>query len=151
MTVAPDLGDVPLETGVPLEETCRLAALHWEARLVKNKEPGPRVTPTHAILAGLGCAIGRQPRFTIGPADVGADLALPASIEAGPDVLVPLQLENGRIWFTDSGSLHAKKESDGLLNRTAVEAGDRLIIRCGDSSTEILFAECRSAGGARLD
>jgi hypothetical protein len=151
MTVAPDLSDVPLETGVPLGETCRLAALHWEARLVKNKEPGPRVTPTHAILAGIGCAIGRQPRFTIGPADMGADLALPASLEAGPEVLVPLQLENGRIWFSDSGSLHARKGGESPVNRTAIEAGDRLIVRCGDASTEILFAECRSAGGARPD
>jgi hypothetical protein len=151
MTVAADLGDVPLETEVPLEDTCRLAALHWEARLVRSKEPGPRTAPTHAIVAGIGHALGRKPRFTIGPSDVGADLALPASLEAGPDVLIPLELENGRIWFTESGSHHARKGSDGPLNRSAIEAGDRLIIRCGESGTEILFAECRSAGGARLD
>jgi hypothetical protein len=72
-------------------------------------------------------------------------------VEAGPDCVVALQLEGGKVWFTDSGSARAKKGNDGALNRTVVEAGDRLIIRCGDSNTEILFAECRSASGARLD
>ena len=151
MKVPSDLGDVPLEIEVPLADTRRLAAVQWEARLVKSREPGPRVSPTHAILAGIGYALGRLPRFIIGPSETGADLALPNSIEAPPDCVVPLLLESGRLWFTDPGSANTKKGDDGGLSRTAIEAGDRLMIRCGSANVEVLFAECRGPSGVRGD
>lgn len=147
-----DLSDVPLETGVPLTDARRLATTQWDARLQKNREPGPRLAPTHAILGGIGHLLGRAPRFTIGLAELGADLALPPHFSAADDCVVPFLHEAGRFWFLDHATNRGSGGGgtpDGV--RTPVDAGDRLTIRCGSSSADILFAHCPSTNGTRLD
>ena len=151
-TVLEDLADVPVETEVPITDTRRLVESQCDARLHKNREPGARVVPTHAILAGLGHALGLRSRFTIGPADSGADLPLPASFATAGDCLVTLEHANGRLWFDEPGHRPAGKEAEEHpLHRATIEAGDRLVVRCGTASAEILFAHCPAANGARLD
>jgi hypothetical protein len=151
MEAQPDLGDVPLETSAPLSDTRRLVAAQWDARLLKNRDTGPRVAPTHAILGGIGHLIGRSPRFTIGSADLGADLALPDAFGAPEDCAVSLVHESGRLWFVDGLPNPTPKGLDGASARTAIDAGDRLTVRCGSSSAEILFAHCAASNGTKMD
>jgi hypothetical protein len=143
-----DLAEVPVETSVPLGDTRRLVAVQWDARLQKIRENGQRVPPTHAILAGIGHPIGRTSRFTIGAAETGADLALPPTF-ATEDCAVPLLHEGGRLWFVDPA--HATNGAAAHAPRTAVEAGDRLVVHCGNATAEILFAHCPAANGTRMD
>jgi hypothetical protein len=150
MKVPSDLADVPLETSVPLSDTQRLVAMQWDARLQKNREPGPRVAPTHAILGGMGHLIGRGGRFTIGQAELGADLPLPESFGAANDCAVSLIHEGGRLWFVDNASPNANGTVTPF-GRTAIEAGDRLTVRCGNATAEILFAHCPGSNGTRMD
>jgi hypothetical protein len=151
MKVPEDLGDVPVESSVPLADTHRSVAVAWDARLQKNRDPSARVAPTHAILGGMGHPIGRNPRFTIGPADVGADLPLPDALGAPDDCAVSLVHESGRLWFVDAPAGRTPNGSDGSSTRTPIDAGDRLTVRCGTSSAEILFAHCPAANGTRMD
>jgi hypothetical protein len=151
MPVPEDLGDVPLEISVPLADTHRLVAVAWDARLQKSRDPSARVAPTHAILGGIGHLIGRNPRFTIGAPDVGADLALPEAFGAPDDCAVSLVHESGRLWFVDTPNGRAPNGADGSSARTPIDAGDRLTVRCGTSSAEILFANCPAANGTRMD
>jgi hypothetical protein len=151
MKVHADLADVPLETAVPLADTRRLVSSQWEARLQKNRESGPRVAPTHAILSGIGHVIGRSPRFTIGLAGLGADLPLPDTFNAADDCAVPLVHEAGRLWFVDAAPARGTNGAESPAVRTPVDAGDRLTIRAGTASAEILFAQCPAANGTRLD
>lgn len=149
MSVPTDLADVILETSVALDEARRLATVGWDARLQKGRLPGPRVSPTHAILGGIGHAIGTSPRFTIGQAELGADLPLPDAFAAADDCSVPLVREGDRLWFIDAATReHGAVEQ---APRTAIDAGDRLTVRCGEASAEILFAHCLTANGRRLD
>jgi hypothetical protein len=145
MEVLPDLSDVPLETAVPLTDVRRLVAADWDARLQKLKEDGPRVPPTHAILGGIGHPIGRTSQFTIGPADAGANLILPPAFNAAEDCAVRLVQEDGRLWFVDSPG----RGANGA--RTSIEAGDRLMVQCGTTTAEVIFAHCPSANGIRMD
>lgn len=151
LVVPDDLADVPVETAVPLTDTRRIVTTQWDARLQKNRDPGPRVAPTHAILGGMGHALARHPRFTIGLAELGADLPLPDAFSAAGDCAVPLVHEGGRLWFLDTAPGRGQNGADSPAARTPVEAGDRLMIRCGAASAEILFAHCPAANGARLD
>ena len=145
-----DLADVPLETSVALADTRRLVALQWDARLQKNRDGSAHLAPTHAIIGGLGHVIGRKPRFTIGLAELGADLPLPTTFSAAEDCAVSLVQENGRLWFTDAPNGY-EKATEMPAARTPIEAGDRLTLRCGNSSAEILFAHCPAANGTRMD
>jgi hypothetical protein len=151
MQVPADLGDVPLEISVSLSDTRRLVAVPWDARLQKNREPGPRVSPTHAILGGMGHLLGRAPRFTIGLAELDPDLPLPEAFGAANDCAVSLVHEGGRLWFVDAPADSAANGADMTAGRTAIEAGDRLTVRCGSSTAEILFAHCPGANGTRMD
>jgi hypothetical protein len=151
MKVPEDLGDVPLEVSVPLTDTRRLVAVEWDARLQKNRDGGTRVAPTHAILAGIGHVIGRNPRFTIGRSDLGADLPLPDSFTVADDCSVSLVHESGRLWFIDTVPTRAQNGTEHSSARTAIDAGDRLTVRCGTSTAEILFAHCPAANGTRMD
>ena len=148
MEVPADLADVPLETAVPLADTRRLVSAKWDARLQKNRDSGPRLAPTHAILGGIGHVIGRNPRFTIGLPEFGADVPLPDVFTAADDCTVPLVQEGGRLWFVDAAPANGA-ESPGP--RTAIDAGDRLTVRCGSATAEILFAHCPNANGSRMD
>jgi hypothetical protein len=151
MQVPEDLADVPLEISVPLTDTCRLVALQWDARLQKNRDGGPRVAPTHAILGGIGHVIGRNPRFTIGLAELGADLPLPDTFNSADDCSVSLMHESGRLWFVDALPARPANGAETTQARTAIDAGDRLTLRCGNSTAEVLFAHCPAANGTRMD
>jgi hypothetical protein len=142
LSVPADLADVPVETAVHRADACCLVATPWEARLVKLREPGPRLPPTHAILNGTGVPIGHGPRFTIGPAETNATLALPQAFNATGDCTVTLAVEDGRLWFTDASLLRESGTAPGLAVRLAVEAGDRLALQAGAQNAEILFAHC---------
>ncbi len=151
--LAADLADVPVETAVPLSLARRSAAAAWEARLQKMRATGTaRPSPTHVILDGIGTAIGSSGRFTIGVAGVGADVALPDAFNSADDCAIPLVREGGRLWFVDttvSRGSGAPAAPTVPAARTAVEAGDRLTIRCGTVSADVLFAHCPAANGSR--
>ena len=151
MKVPVDLAEVPVENSVPLADTRRLVATHWEARLHKSRESGARGAPTHAILGGIGHVIGRNPRFTIGLAELGADVPLPLNFTAADDCSVPLVHEAGRLWFVDPASARTLNGAETPALRTPIEAGDRLTVRCGNASAEILFAHCPAANGTRVE
>lgn len=150
MKVPAEIADVPLEVAAPLADTRRLIAVQWDARLQKSREGGPRLAPTHAILGGLGHLIGRGPRFTIGLAELGADLPLPHSFSVADDCAVPLLHEAGRLWFVDTPTRGASNGAEASA-RTPIDAGDRLTVRCGTTSAEILFAHCPASNGKRMD
>jgi hypothetical protein len=148
LKVPADLADVPVETAVPLSDTRRSTAPKWDARLQKHRESGQRVPPTHAILNGIGHPIGTKPRFTIGQADLGADLALPDLFGSADDCAVPLLHESGRLWFIDAAPGNSFGDGPTPAGRTAIDAGDRLTVRCGNASAEILFAHCPPTNGS---
>jgi hypothetical protein len=141
----PDPADVPVESSVPLADTHRMAPTRWEARLQKSRHTEPRLAPTHAILDGIGHSLAGHGLFTIGPAAEGANLPLPEDFYAVDDCIVQLVWENHRFWFVDPAPPGAAPSS-GPAPRVAIEAGDRLTIRCGPASAEVLFAHCTMNG-----
>lgn len=146
LQVPGDLADVPLEKSVPLSDARRSTSTQWDARLLKNRHPQAHVAPTHAILEGIGHAIGARPRFTIGLADLGADVPLPDAFNGAEDCAVPLVHEGGRLWFLDSSPARAGA-MDGNGGRTVIDAGDHLTIRCKNGTADILFAHCPATNG----
>ena len=138
LAVASDLTDVTVEHSVPLSDTRRVTAAAWEVRLQKKMRHGePRYAPTHAIFEGLGHALGVAARFTVGSANAFADLPLPESFTSD-DCVVPFVRDAGHLWFIDSMALKNGEPSP----RVPVESGDRLILKAGGSTAEILFAYC---------
>ncbi len=149
LRVPADLSDVPLETSVALEDARHSGATPWEARLLKHRQDGARLAPTHAIFEGIGHTIETKGRFTIGLADMGSDLALPEAFNSASDCSVPLVHEGGRWWFVDAGpSASPATRVEDRSARTAIDAGDRLTVRCGAVSAEILFAHCGHGNGS---
>ncbi len=148
LRVPADIADVPVERGVPLAAARRSIATRWEARIQKIRQNATRLAPTHAILDGIGYAIGQKPRFTIGLADLGADLVLPDAFTVADDCAVPLVHEQGRLWFVDSAPTRSDTPAAAANSaRTAIDAGDKLTVRCGNAAAEILFAHCPGASG----
>jgi hypothetical protein len=152
LKAAEDVSDVPVETAVPLALAHRSAAAPWEARLQKSRSQGAaRPSPTHAILDGIGHAIGNGNRFIIGVTGLGADVALPEAFSSAEDCAIPLVREGERLWFVDpstprpTGSGHTAVATQ----RTPIEAGDHLMIRCGANSADVLFAHCGAVNGMR--
>jgi len=139
LQVPADISEVPVECCVPLSDTRRLSTVTWEARLQKDRRLASRPSPTHAIVDGIGHGLAGAGRFTIGASGADADLSLPESFTAPDDCVVPLLREGGRVWFSDPTAARTGSESEP---RAAVEAGDRLTIRCGPASVEVLFAHC---------
>lgn len=149
LNVPADIADAAVERSVSLAEARRSTATQWEARLQKNRQISARVPPTHAILDGIGHAIGNKPRFTIGLAELGADVALPDTFSAADDCAVPLVLEQGRLWFVDAAPTRSDAPLAASTPRTPIDAGDRLTVRCGNLAAEILFAHCPAPNGHR--
>jgi hypothetical protein len=143
LTVPSDLSDVPVELSVPLSDTRRVAAAAWEVRLQKSRHVAPRSAPSHAIFDGYGHSLGVAARFTIGAANARADLTLPESFSSD-DCVIPLVRDAGRLWFIDPT---ATKQGEPTP-RVAVEAGDRLLLRAGPATAEILFAHCPGTNGS---
>jgi hypothetical protein len=147
LAVPADFGDVPVEKAVPLSDTRRTSTSAWEARLQKSRHVGAHPAPTHAILDGIGHSLSGHGRFTIGPATSQAQLALPDAFDATDDCVVPLLREQGRVWFVDPAPTGAP--AGAPAPRVAIESGDRLTIRCGPASAEVIFAHCPAAEGLR--
>ncbi len=146
---AQDLADVPVETSLPLALAHRFAAALWEVRLLKDRAGASRRIPTHAIIDGVGVELGHAPRFTIGIAALAVDLVLPETFHRAEDCAVPLARDGGRLWFTDPTLPRSGPPTAAQAVRTAIEAGDRLVIRCGDATREILFAHIKSPDSGR--
>lgn len=148
---AADLADVPVETAVPLALARRSAAAAWETRLQRLRAPaGPRLSPSHVVIDGIGHAIGPGGRFTIGVAGLGADVALPDAFSAAEDCTLSLLREGGRLWFLDTSVPRPAAPGPAAPPaRVLLETGDRLTVRCGDSSAELLFIHCGAPGAVR--
>jgi hypothetical protein len=145
-----DMADVPVETAVPLADTRRATGTPWETRLHKVRANETHLTPTHAILHGVGHRIAGDGRFVIGAgAPAKADLPLPESFNAAENCAIPLVREGGRLWLVDGVHERAGAAADDVPLRTAVEAGDRLTIRCGSAHVDVLFAHCQEKNGTR--
>lgn len=145
-----DLADVQVDTSVALTLAKRSSSAPWEARLQKIRVAGPRPAPTHVILDGIGHSLGSTSRFTIGITAGTADLVLPDGFSSADDCNIPLVREGGRLWFVDAA---AARDSGGTAppTRMAVDAGDRLTIRCGAASADVLFAHCKTNGSREHD
>jgi hypothetical protein len=139
-----DLADVPVETALPLSLARRFAPAPWEARLAKARQPG-RGAPTHAILDGRGLPLGGRTRFTIGVAGLDAELVLPDTFNTAEDCAVTLVREEGTWWLVDPLLPRSPGVAAAPAPRTPVEAGDRLVVRSGQATAEILFAACPPA------
>lgn len=146
LNVPTDVSDVPVATAVPLSDTRRTSTSAWEVRLQKSRHAGTHPVPTHAILDGIGHTLSGQGRFTIGPATSQAQLALPDAFDATDDCVVPLLRDNGRVWFVDPAPTGAP--AGAPAPRVAIEAGDRLTIRCGPAAAEVIFAHWPAANGS---
>lgn len=144
-----DLAEVPVATTVPLALAHRSAAAPWEARLQKLRHAAARPAPTHVILDGIGHPIGGAARFTIGTAGLGSDLPLPDTFSSADDCSIPILREGGRLWFVDASAAGDAAGPAHAPARTTVEAGDRLTIRCGTASADVLFAHCPATNGSR--
>lgn len=136
-----DLADVPVETGVALAQVRQAMGMPWEAHLHKVRLAEPRPLPTHVIIDGLGHVIGGNGKFTIGSAGTSPDLRLPEPFNAAGDCLVKIVREDGRLWFADTAGAGGDRQT-----RIALEAGDRIVVRCGPASADLLFAHCREGG-----
>jgi len=143
LSVPADIADVPVETSVPITDTRRLSAAVWEARLQKTRRLDPRPVPTHAVVDGIGHGLAGLGRFTIGAAGANADLVLPEAFPVSDDCVVPLMREGGRVWFVDASATRFGSEVEP---RIAIEAGDRLTIRSGPATAEVLFVHCANGG-----
>lgn len=141
----PDLADVPVETALPLALARRFAPAAWESRLAKGRVPGGPA-PTHAILDGRGFPLVGRSRLTIGIAGLDADVVLPDGFNSAEDCAVSLLREEGAWWLVEPQAPRPPGSSATPAPRTRVEAGDRVIVRCGPASAEILFAACPVSG-----
>lgn len=148
LSVPADLTEVPLETAVPASEVRSLTAAPWQVRLQKLRGPVHQLPATHAVLAGIGHPLGSAPRFTIGLSEFGPNLVLPHEFGANENLNIELRRDNGRLWFEDPGVAGAPN-SPPAGARTPVLAGDRLEIRSGALSAEVLFVHCAPVTDSR--
>lgn len=142
--VAPDLAEIPVDTIAPPVADRAKRKVELSLRVFKARGSGQGVPPpTHAICEGLGHLLNGQAAFTIGVRGTGVDLPLPEDFTAAAaNCRVRLQREEGRWWLIDEDQTDA-------VGRTAMEAGDRLVLRCGDAESEVLFAHCAPAHAQR--
>lgn len=147
LQVRMELDEVPVEISVPQSAVKSAQGAPWEANLQKARSTGPRPRPSHIIIDGLGHGVGGSGSFTIGAPSAGPDLALPESFNAAEDCLVQLQREVGRLWLVETNP--ATTSSGAAPARTVIEAGDRLLVRCGPVAVEMFFVHCHDPAGMR--
>ena len=147
LQVRVELDEVPVEISVPQSAVKSAQGAPWEANLQKVRAAGPRLRPTHVIIDGIGHGIGGNGSFTIGAPSACADLSLPEPFNAAGDCLVQLQREAGRLWLVDANPAHTGNGATQV--RTAVEAGDRLVVRCGTVAADLLFTHCHDLAAPR--
>lgn len=134
-SVPEDLADVPVESAAPVGITLSPRPA-WTVRVVKKsgRSAVPSV-PTHVICLGHGVALEGLDQFVIGSGGAPAELLLPEEFSHGGDGS-RIQLE-----YIDSQWCLPDQAPDSAT-KVVLEAGDRLIVRCGSAETEILFACC---------
>ncbi len=138
-----DLAEVPVDVAAPVVHDRRERRAALTLRVLKARHADGVPPPTHAICEGLGHALNGHPAFTIGVRGLGVDLPLPETFTpAGNACRVRLAREGGRWWLVDA-------EQTDISGRTALEAGDRLVLRCGEAESEVLFAHCAPGPYAR--
>ena len=113
---AEDLSDVPVETAVPLRLAPFRRRAVGSAAAKTSRLRSPRPAPTHAILEGIGHAIGTAIRVHHWRRRVGADVALPDAFGSCGRLRVPLVREGDRLWFVDS---HRARPPEPALRRLA--------------------------------
>ncbi|MBI2815285.1 MAG: hypothetical protein HYX71_13500 [Opitutae bacterium] len=140
-----ELDEIHGEVSVPQSAVKNSQGAPWEANLQKPRATGPRLRPSHIVIDGLGHGVGGAGAFAIGSPSAGPDLALPEAFNAAEDCLVQLQREAGRLWLLEPGPA----TGGAAPARTLVEAGDRLVVRCGNAVTDLLFVHCHDPAGMR--
>jgi hypothetical protein len=144
LPVPADVSDVPVLTRVAPEQANLRRGAVWEMRLQRATIPSPRQVPTHVIIDGIGHPLLGNGTVKIGsPSLPNVDVALPAPFKATPDCLVLLVRDSGRLWLNEAGANDTGTVFLDTSGRLPVEAGDRMVVRVGDISTELLFAACR--------
>lgn len=139
--VPADLTDVPVDTSAPFAPERRAQRAAFTLRVVKGRKASNAPTPTHVICDGLGHVLNGHPGFTIGARGVGVDLPLPEEFApVGGAAVVRLERDTGRWWLVGADETEGEE-------RTAIDAGDRLLVRFGEAETEVLFAHCASRNG----
>jgi hypothetical protein len=153
LAVPADVSDVPVLSGVALEQANLRRGAVWEMRLQRATLPGVRQVPTHVIIDGIGHPLRGNGIVNIGsPGLPHLDVALPPAFKATPDCLVHLIRDGGRLWLDEAGANATGTVFLDTSSRLPVEAGDRMIVRVGEIGTELLFANCRMGrdAGANL-
>ena len=145
LAVPADVSDVPVLTGVPLEQANLRRGALWEMRLQRATIPGARQVPTHVIIDGIGHPLLGNGLVKIGsPGLPNLDVTLPAPFRATPDCVVLLMRDAGRLWLDEAGASATGTVFLDTSSRLPVEAGDRMIVRVGEIGAELLFATCRN-------
>ena len=149
LTVPADFSDVPVLTGMTLEQANLRRGAVWEMRLQRATLPGARQVPTHVIIDGIGHPLVGNGVVKIGsPGLPNIDVALPAAFKATPDCVVLLMRDEGRLWLDEAGARATGTVFLDTTSRLPVEAGDRMIVQVGEIRTELLFATCRTGRDA---
>ncbi len=133
-----DLADVPVDLTAPLHH----ATGHdrpVESVLHRPAETAERPAPSHVIVDGIGHAIGGA-GLTLGTRHAlsGVDVPLPEAFDAVGDYVVRVVRDRTGLRLELPGG-DAGDASSPLC------AGDRLALRSGTLSAEVLFAHCRDA------
>lgn len=130
-----DVADAPLLTAIDLTlaRTAKTAA--WDVQLHRLRQ-GAGLTPTHAIIDGVGHSLAGTGRFVIGHAAPGVDLTLPDSSRSAGTPTITLLRETGMLRLLE-------KPTDQPSAAVPLHAGDQLVIRRGDDApVVVLFARC---------
>lgn len=136
-----DLTDVPVDLSAPFAPVRKAGKTALTLRVVKGRPGKGTPAPTHVICDGLGHVLNGQPNFTIGVRGMGVDMPLPEEFApVGGAATVRLEKDTGRWWLIDAN----ESESEGRL---PLDTGDRLLVRCGEAETEMLFAHCAARNG----
>ncbi len=130
-----DLGDVPIESTVPLTLTSA-HELPVEVSFQRPASPAGRPGPTHVVIDGIGHPIGEN-GLVIGTRHThsAVDVKLPENFDLVGDYAVQIARDGTRLRL---------EFSDGNAGPTPVDlvAGDRLSLFGGGQSAELLFVHC---------
>lgn len=140
-SVPEDMADVPVESAPPVGLTLA-ARPAWMVRVVKSEHSAAARIPTHAIHFGRGVSLEGLDQFIISSGRTPAELLLPEEYSLGGDGgRIRLEYNDEQWCYPD--------QAPGSAGKVVLEAGDRLLVRCGSAETEILFACCPGTGSPR--
>ncbi len=138
--IVTELDEMPVEITAPLQalSTHDIPVEFSLQRLVISDGPAP--VPSHVIIDGIGHPIGAN-GICIGTrhTHTAVDVSLPEAFDAVGDYLLRIQRDGTHL------RLEAPGDKPGTVE-TSLGAGDRLTLRGGGRSTELLFAYCPAPG-----